>query len=487
MIRAEHATVIATEREIMTEIQDQPLEEPRKERSPGAKFLLVLLTGFLLAIPLFASWLLIYDRQSQSETAQQSIVTGWGGKQVFAGPKIVLPYKARVTESVEQDGKTVTRTNVVTKELFVAPEIMTVDSVINTDVKSRSIYEVVIYNTNVTGSATFKLPADFNRSGIDPKDIDFARAEIRFGLSDARGLSSDNKLTVGEQDLVLQPGKGLGETGNTGFFSWFDASALKDEMVEIKFDVKFRGTESLTMVPDAGQTDWNVQSKWPHPSFTGGFLPENEVKETGFTASYGISNLALGTSLISTHAGEQVYPQAAKSYSAYDGGRGQGTPSVSISLIQPVDLYDQVSRATKYGFLFIGFTFVAFLLFDLIGGVRISSVQYILVGVALVLFFILLLAFAEIIGFMLAYIAASIATIGLITAYAASVLSSWRRASLIGGLLAALYGVIYILLSLEAYSLLIGSLLIFAALAGVMFVTRRLDWSTARQKLPASK
>ncbi|MEP3227286.1 MAG: cell envelope integrity protein CreD [Parasphingorhabdus sp.] len=468
---------------------EKPEQPDKPERSPGAKFLLVLLTGFLLAIPLFASWLLIYDRQSQSEQAEQSIVTGWGGKQVFAGPKIILPYKAKVQESVEQDGKTVTRTNVVNRELFISPEIMTFDSDIQTEVKSRSIYEVVIYNTNVTGSASFKLPEDFNRSGIDPADIDFTRAEIRFGLSDARGLSAENKLTVNGENLVLQPGKGLGETGNTGFFSWLDATALAEGEIAVKFDVKFRGTESLTMVPDAGQTNWSVSSKWPHPSFTGGFLPDNEVTETGFTAQYGISNLALGSSLTSTQAGQQVYPQeTSRSFDSYGGGNNAANASsVTVNLIQPVDLYDQVSRATKYGFLFIGFTFVAFLLFDLIGGVRISSVQYILVGVALILFFILLLAFAEIIGFAWAYIVASAATIGLITAYAASVLSSWRRASIIGGLLAALYGVIYILLSLEAYSLLIGSLLIFAALAGVMFVTRRLDWSRSLQKGPATQ
>ncbi|MEW4467251.1 cell envelope integrity protein CreD [Parasphingorhabdus sp. JC815] len=465
--------------------KQQSEESEKRERSPGGKFMLVLLTGFLLAIPLFASWLLIYDRQSQSEQAEQSIVTGWGGQQVFSGPKIVLPYKAKVQGSVEQDGKTVTRTEIVMQNLYLSPEAMTFDSDIKTEVKSRSIYEVVIYNSNVTGLATFKLPDDFARSGIDPATIDFARAEIRFGLSDARGLAANNMLSVDGQPLVLQPGRGLGETGNRGFFAWLDATDLADGTITVKYDVKFRGTESLTMVPSAGQTNWSVTSQWPHPSFTGGFLPKNEVTEAGFTAKYAITNLALGSALTSTQASQQVYPQSNnRPYTSFD---SSGEPSsVTINLIQPVDLYDQVSRATKYGFLFIGFTFVAFLLFDLIGGVRISSVQYILVGVALILFFVLLLAFAEIIGFALAYITASLATIGLITAYAASVLSTWRRASMIGGLLASLYAVIYILLSLEAYSLLIGSLLIFAALAGVMFVTRRLDWTRTLQKRPSS-
>jgi inner membrane protein len=155
--------------------------------------------------------------------------------------------------------------------------------------------------------------------------------------------------------------------------------------------------------------------------------------------------------------------------------------SAQIGLFQPVDLYSQVNRATKYGFLFIGFTFVVLLMFDVIGGVRVSAVEYLLMGAALVLFFVMLLAFAEVIGFTPAYILASAAIAGLNTAYSAAVLKSWRRAWFIGALLVGLYAVLYILLSLEAFSLLIGSLLLFAALAGVMYATRRIDWSDGRR------
>ena len=154
--------------------------------------------------------------------------------------------------------------------------------------------------------------------------------------------------------------------------------------------------------------------------------------------------------------------------------------TAQISLIQPVDLYSRVDRSAKYGFLFIGFTFLALLMFDVIGGVRVSAVEYLLMGAALVLFFVLLLAFAEVIGFTPAYLLASAAISGLNTAYAAAVLKSWRRAAFIGGLLVGLYAVLYILLSLEAFSLLIGSLLLFAALAGVMYATRRIDWGARR-------
>ena len=467
----------------MTEIQEDESEPSKPERSAGVKFLLVILMGFLITIPLLTVWALNYDRQTQSETAKQSITSAWGGKQVFAGPKIVLPYQARITESVEENGKTVTRTNLVTRELYVSPDKIELSSDLQPETKTRSIYEVVLYNTNVSGSATFKLPDDLDRYGVTRAQIDFTRAELRFGLSDARGLAGDNSVTVNGEAAKLQPGKGLGETGDSGFFAFVDGSVLTDGEIKAEFDVKFKGHQSLTVVPHAGQTNWTVQSKWPHPSFVGSFLPKSEVKPSGFTADYDIANLALGKSLISTEAGQLVQPELINDHSYYGPTVESGTnSSVTVDLIDPVDLYSQVDRATKYGFLIIGFTFVAFLLFDLIGGIKISSVQYILVGVALVLFFVLLLAFAEVIGFALAYVAASVATIGLITAYSASVLSSWRKATIIGGLLTALYGAIYTLLSLEAYSLLIGSLLIFVALAGVMYVTRRLDWSSSLRK-----
>jgi inner membrane protein len=237
-----------------------------------------------------------------------------------------------------------------------------------------------------------------------------------------------------------------------------------------------------------------VRSAWPHPSFGGDFLPgAHRVTIDGFEATYRVGNLALGRALVTTgdagttNAVERMGPppRAPMPPSTSTGDIGS-IQTAHISLIQPVDLYSRVNRATKYGFLFIGFTFLALLMFDVVGGVRISPVEYLLMGAALVLFFVLLLAFAEVIGFTAAYLLASAAIAGLNTAYAAAVLKSWRRAWFIGGLLVALYAVLYILLSLEAFSLLIGSLLLFAALAGVMYGTRRIDWSARRGEVDAA-
>jgi inner membrane protein len=316
--------------------------------------------------------------------------------------------------------------------------------------------------------------------------MDLARSELRFGLSDPRGLGANPRVVFNGTVLRLQPGGGSG--GGRGFFAWIDAQQLLGRPIGVEFSYQFRGNAALGLAPQAGDTRWTVKSAWQHPSFGGDFLPEQRrVTDQGFEATYRLGNLALGRSLIATgdagSASQGPMPPQSRHAdpvtSTPDAGPVQ---TANISLMQPVDLYSRVDRAAKYGFLFIGFTFVALLMFDVIGGVRVSAVEYLLTGAALVLFFVLLLAFAEVIGFTPAYILASAAIAGLNTAYAAAVLKSWRRAYLIGALLVALYTVLYVLLSLEDFSLLIGSLLLFAALAGVMYLTRRVDWGAAQSQ-----
>ena len=460
-------------------------------RTPGFKLFLAIVVALALVIPLFSVWLLVYDRQSQQKEATNSITAGWGGPQAMSGPVLVIPYRANATETVVQNGQSVTRTSQVMKELTLAPEAVEVSTELRPDVRKRSIYEAVVYDANVTGKARFALPPDLARTGVDLAQMDMGRAELRFGLSDPRGLGANPRVTVAGRPLRLLPGGGSG--GGRGFFAWVDASGLTAQPLAVDFAYEFRGNASLSMVPQAGDTRWTVKSSWPSPSFGGDFLPgARRVSDKGFEATYRVGNLALGRSLVSTgdpgasNTVERVPAQAAD-YGAVTPASPAGGDAVqvaSISLIQPVDLYSQVNRATKYGFLFIGFTFLALLMFDVIGGVRVSAVEYLLMGAALILFFVLLLAFAEVIGFTAAYIVASAAIAGLNTAYSAAVLGSWRRASFIGALLVGLYAVLYILLSLEAFSLLIGSLLLFAALAGVMYATRRIDWGAARA-LPA--
>ena len=396
----------------------------------------------------------------------------------MSGPVLAIPYRVTATETVVEAGKSVTRTNQVTRELTLAPETVELSTEMPHQLRHRSIYQAVLYEAKVSGKARFAFPPDLARTGIDPAQMDLARAELRFGLSDPRGLGANPKVVVGGRSLRLQPGGG--SSGGRGFFAWVDATSLPTQPLAVEFAYGFRSNASLALEPDAGETRWQVRSDWPHPSFGGGFIPgTRSIGPDGFKASYVIGNLSLGRALVSTaDAGTatNVPPASRDGRRIMEPAGGEGTQLAQIDLIQPVDLYSQVNRAVKYGFLFIGFTFLAFLLFDVIGGVKVSAVEYLLVGAALVLFFVLLLAFAEVIGFTAAYVVASAGIIGLNTAYSAAVLKSWRRASLIGVLLLGLYIVLYVLLSLEAFSLLIGSLMLFVALAAVMYLTRNLNW-----------
>ena len=449
------------------------------ERTPGFKLALTIFVGLVLTIPLFSVWLLVYDRKTQSEQATASITEGWGNKQTINGPVLVIPYRATTNESIVENGQTVTRTHDVRRELTLSPEAVALTTAIGPQVRKRSIYEAVVYDARVGGNARFSLPPDFAQSGVDPAQLDLTKAELRFGLSDPRGLGANHEVKADGVPLRLQPGGG--SSGGRGFFAWIDARGVTDKPLAIEFRFDFRGNQSLGLFPNAGDTTWKVHSSWSNPSFGGAFLPEGRnVGAKGFNAIYRIGNLALGRSLVST--GD---PAPSTTTPPTDGSASPTMQTAEISLIQPVDPYDQVNRATKYGFLFIGFTFLALLMFDVIGGVRVSAVEFLLMGAALVLFFVLLLAFAEVIGFTPAYVVASAAIAGLNTAYSAAVLASWRRAAFIGGLLAGLYGLLYILLSLEAFSLLIGSLLLFATLAGVMYATRRIDWGGKRETTEA--
>jgi inner membrane protein len=394
---------------------------------------------------------------------------------------LVIPYRATASETVTEGGRPVVRSRQVWQELTLSPETVEVTSDVRPQRRRRSIYEVVVYEAAMRGKARFALPADLSRFGVSAADMALDRAEIRFGISDPRGLGANPRVAVAGRPLRLQPGGGVSATGGAGFFAWFDAGPLASAAIGVDFAFGFRGNGRISFAPQAGETLWKIRSAWPHPSFQGGFLPDDrQVTGDGFNATYRIGHLALGQSLVATGpATERIRapePARAAAYDAEADAATTGGHEARISLVQPVDLYSRVDRAAKYGFLFVGFTFLAFLLFDIVGGVRVSGVEYLLVGAALVLFFVLLLAFAEVIGFTPAYAVASAAIVGLNSLYSAAVLGSWGRAAFILALLSGLYAVLYILLSLKAFSLLIGSLLLFLALAALMYLTRNVRW-----------
>ncbi|MEO7688828.1 MAG: cell envelope integrity protein CreD [Sphingomonas sp.] len=452
------------------------------------KLLLPSLIGALLAIPLFAIYLLVYDRQSQSETAQASIAQGSGGPQVIAGPVLVIPWSKQVSETVTgEDGKRTTKVSTEWHDMMLSPDMADLKTDLTPSVRHRSIYDVVVYEAHNRGSVRFVLPPDLDHSGITPDTLAFDRAQLRFGISDAHGLFGPPPAVIADgKRLTLQPGNGVRETGGSGFSAFVDASQLKARSIAVTFEYGVRGTGSLSFVPNAGDTSWKMASSWTSPSFQGSFLPSSPPKigDTGFNAVWRGGNLALGKALVAVDV-PQTDPAAAPAESVDISSRSEAIVShngalvARVDLVTPVDIYSQVNRSVKYGFLFIGFTFLAFLMFDVIGGVRVSAIEYALVGSGLVLFFVMLLAFAEVVGFTPAYLIAGGAIISLLTFYSAAVLASRTRGMFIAFLLSGLYGILYLLLSLEDLSLLAGSVLLFLALAAVMYLTRGIDWGGA--------
>lgn len=476
----------------------------RRERSPAIKLLFVGLVAFVLIVPLMMVYALVYDRQSQAQTAQASINEGWGGHQVISGPIIVVPFRTTQTQNETVDGRSVSKVVEVEKLFYISPVSNAVSTRIDPQERRKSIYRSVLYTAQVKGAAKFALPADLERFGVTRDRLMWDRAELRMGASDARGLTTGGKLIAGGTALNVQPGKGPAASGGQGFFAFLDWKGEGELAVDYEFGL--RGARGISLVPRGGTTTWDVTSAWASPNFNGAFLPEKpQVSGKGFTAKYVVDKLALGQPPVgmedygapyvpdevgarapSISKGDYAVAEAGSAGNISAGGAqevvtGQSM-AVNVNLIEPVNLYSKVERSVKYGFLFIGFTFLAFLLFDIVGGARVAAAEYLLTGAGLVLFFVLLLAFSEVIGFTWAYLLASGAVIGLLSSYSAAVLKSWKRGRFIAALLLGLYALLFVLLNLEAWSLVIGSVLLFVALAGVMYATRGVDWGAVRHR-----
>lgn len=465
----------------------------RRLRSPGIRLLFVALIGLALTVPLVFVYALVSDRQQQASTAQGEIMAGWGGQQVLSGPLIVVPFRTTGSETVTENGKQVTRVTEVERLFYISPVSHSVETAVAPEERRKSIYRSVLYSAKVHGTARFALPPDLERFGVTRERLMWDRAELRMGVSDARGLTTGAALSAAGKPLSAQPGKGPAASGGQGYFAFLNWDGTGT--LDVAYDYGLRGSRALSLVPRGGSTRWKITSAWASPSFGGAFLPERRsVSNAGFSAEYQVDKLALGqppvgmedySADLSASQNRYGFAEATTSDSVAAGGAvevvGGNTGAMTVQLIEPVNLYSKVDRAVKYGFLFIGFTFLTFFLFDVVAGARVASAEYLLTGAGLVLFFVLLLAFAEVIGFTPAYLLASAAIIGLLATYSAAVLRSRRRGVIVGLMLTGLYALLYVLLSLEAWSLLIGAILLFAALAGVMYATRNVDWQAPRR------
>ncbi|CAG2148167.1 cell envelope integrity protein CreD [Cupriavidus numazuensis] len=435
-----------------------------------------LITGVLIVlilIPLSLVGNLVQERKSYGQEAEQSIWKSYAGPQTLTGPVLVVPYKevTSVTERADPKQPAVSTMRVEVRQLLVFPQTLRVQAGVTPGERYRGIHKTLVYEmqSRWEGSITLPSPDDLARS---PGHVRFEVGQpyLALGITDTRGLMTAPVIELDGKKLPLQQGAKL-PTLPQGLHADLDLPDFKvaaghprdaGRTVPFALTLPLLGAQSLSVVPIAAQNDIAIQSAWPHPSFDGEFLPRTRtVDNKGFRANWSVT-------AFNTKAREQI-----------SGAGGGGLDTVTVKLIEPVNIYLQTERATKYGILFVLLTFAGFFLFELVKQLRIHPMQYLLVGLALALFFLLLLSLSEHIAFVLAYVAASAACIGLLGFYLSFVLRSWKRGLGFATLLTTLYGALYVLLRSEDNALVLGSLLLFLLLAAIMVVTRKVDWYAA--------
>ncbi|KVW90415.1 cell envelope integrity protein CreD [Burkholderia cepacia] len=432
------------------------------------KFAITALLALLILIPLQMVQSIVHERSAYRMDALQSIWSSYAGPQTVSGPVLVVPYTevTRVRDETPAGGATKTSLRSETKRLLVFPKTLNVDGTLTTSVRYRGIHKALVYELTSRLTGTLALP-DLKKLPQADGHVSFKvdNAYVAIGIGDIRGLTAQPDLRIGGARFDVEQGSRLdslrqGVHANVDLAALAEAGAGAGAVVPFSIDLPLRGAESVAFAPVGDQNDFSLKSTWPHPSFDGAFLPNNRtVDARGFTGNWRVTSF-------NTKAREQIAT----------GNGDSAIEAASVSMIEPVNVYLQAERATKYGALFVMLTFASFFMYELVKRLRIHPIQYTLVGLSLALFFLLLLSLSEHIAFAYAYLAASGACIGLLGFYLSFVLHSVKRGAVFSALLAVLYAALYGLLLSEDNALMLGSLLLFAILAGIMTLTRRVDW-----------
>ncbi len=444
------------------------------------KAVVLFLLFLLLQAPLIMTHNVVSERSSYRDQAIAEIARAQAGEQRVLGPVLVIPYRRTWTETYQDaDGNTATRQLARDEQLSLLPEQLDVDVDASVESRQRGIFSVPVFRNTLVMSGRFAWPEQAGRQLQDNERIEWRQGWLALGVAEQRGIKQVAALewqtgTGAGQKIAFEPGSQLGSLlDGGGLHAALDvhnsttntAAGIAAGHAEFRLKLVLTGTQRFALVPLGEQTTMQARSNWPHPQFNGGQLPDHrEISASGFEARWQTSHLATNLGTDWQRCFQQQQCDALWSN------------DLGISLIDPVDVYTLTDRALKYGFLFIGITFAAFFLFELRMALPVHPVQYGLVGLALGLFFLLLISLAEQTGFGLAYLVAATACIALISYYLSAVLHKPRRAALFAALLAILYGALYSILHLEDVALLIGACLLFVLLAVVMALTRNTDW-----------
>ncbi len=428
------------------------------QRSFGLKLILVCGLALLMAIPAGFVWALIYDRSNDAQGAVFEVSQLRGGEQTLTGPFIVVPYE----RDVLIDDKVQTQRGSVT----LYAETGTANATLATETLRRGLHDVPVYSAETSYAAQFR-PARITEAAPNDARIRWPDARLFMTITDARGARVV-QMSLDGQALEAEPVDSVANA-NGGSISyqrlvgaripWLQEQA--DRTLEATANFTVTGAQRIGFAAFARDTTISLTGDWPSPSFEGGVLPdERELTDDGFTATWRIPYLARGAA----GAGADIVVD------------GLFDLSPAVRLLDEANPYQSIQRALKYAPMFLGLVFLTYFLFETTSGRRAHPAQYILVGLAQLVFYLLLLSVSEIIGFTPGFLVAAIATVLAISLYAGSVFGSLGAAMKALGVFTVLYALIYTLLRLEDYALLAGSVASFLAIAGTMYMTRNLDW-----------
>lgn len=422
--------------------------------------ILVLLT-LLLLIPLAMIGTTIQERIHYKNDAKNSIINSWASAQTLQDPLLVIEYE--VSGTINNKDKTTSAWK-FPRTAIIKPDSSLITGNIDVSHRKRGIYSIPVYTSDVVIKSQYKVE-EFMNTVTQTDNFAFKSAYFVTGVADARGLERNSiSSNINQQNASTQPGtRSLHQI--QGFHTPVSLETLttNNELTVVN-EFSLRGVEFLKVAPNAVDATSEFTSMWPHPSFTGDILPlQRTVKDTGFKANWEVGpyNRSISSKPVILDRKNTHYQPEHFSF--------------GVNLFTPVDEYSLVNRATKYGALMIILIFTSFYLFELLKGLKIHPVQYALVGLALAVFFLLLLSLSEHLGFSLAYLIAAGASSGLIGYYLMP-FAGKKATSLFLALLLLTYLICYLILFVEDQALLYGSLLIFAALASVMSLTRKIDW-----------
>jgi inner membrane protein len=419
------------------------------KHSLGTRLFIIAFLTLILLIPALLIQSLISEREDRRDSVADEISQKWGDEQAIVGPIISIPYRYyfKSEENVEQ----------TIRYAHFLPENLNIQGEVFPEVRYRGIYKVIVYNSNLTISGNF--PA-IDLSGFKTPKEDFLleNAFVSVGISDMTGIKDFVTVAWEGEEILANPGIETNDVLESGISITPDIQA--GEQYTFDFELNLNGSSGILFSPVGKQTEVELSSEWSNPSFTGNFLPiDREVSKSGFEANWKVLHL------------NRNFPQQ------WTGpNREVSNSTFGVDLLLGVDEYQKTIRTAKYAIMFISLTFLTFFMIELLGKKIIHPLQYLLIGFALLIFYTLLLSISEYVVFSFAYIIASTAIISLITIYSYSVLSDILKTGVISGVLIILYGYLYILLQLQDFALLLGSIGLFVVLSVVMYLTRNINW-----------